>query len=460
MNTLANFIPDFVGRLHPLFVHLPIGILVVALVLYWWEYFDRRKDFGAAVNILFLLGTAAAVLSSLTGLVLAREGEHELTTLSRHRNTAIALTLVALYFWIITRRGVRGWRGFYLSISLMIFLLVTGHLGASLTHGSDYLFPQQQNEVKLGPFEDINEAVVYADLVAPILQQKCVSCHGPGKQKGKLRLDGEEYIRKGGKSGAAIGEDAEILTRVLLPPDDEDHMPPKEKGQLRPEHIAIVQWWIKGGADFRVRVREIQQGDTIRKVLASIQAGVTEEAEGMALHLPEVEPAPGSVIEQLKAAGFKVVPIAEGSNLLSISLFNVRDTTASVWNRLRQLSGQAWYLRGDHKLIDLDAVVAISELRMLRKLSLAGATINDSAINYLIGLQNLESLNLSGTSVSAAGIQRLSEMPNLKRLYLFNSKLDSSNIVAVRSALKQVEVEAGIQKLPLLPGDTSRIPLR
>src|SRR5688572_21465216 len=37
--------------------------------------------------------------------------------------------------------------------------------------------------------------------VKPLLESRCVSCHGPDKQKGSLRLDSREAALKGGESG-------------------------------------------------------------------------------------------------------------------------------------------------------------------------------------------------------------------------------------------------------------------
>jgi uncharacterized membrane protein/mono/diheme cytochrome c family protein len=449
---------EFAGRLHPLLVHLPIGILIIGLVLYWWEFFNSEKNFGPTVQVIFLVGAVTAVLSGLTGLSLAGQGDYDETVLNRHRNTGIALAVVSLYFWFITYRGVRGWRGFYLSLSVMILIFFTGHLGATLTHGGDFLFRNKQKEVVLGPFENIQDVQVYGDLVSPVLQQKCVGCHGPDKQKGKLRLDGEAYIRKGGKSGLAIGSDAEILKRVMLPPDDEDHMPPKEKGQLSDEHLAILKWWIGSGADFKARVSDLKQNDTIKNVLAALQAGVTEEKALAEVSLPEVEAAPAQAVTQLKAAGMSIVPLAGNSNLLSISLYNISNSGRGTWQALAKLSGQAWALKADHEEVDAEAMEAIGQLRMLRKLSLSGASINDSAIQPILNLAELETLNLSGTAITAKGVNDLKRLPKLKRLYLFNTIVDSLEVSGLRAQLKGVAIEAGAKRLPLLPGDTSRLP--
>ena len=79
------------------------------------------------------------------------------------------------------------------------------------------------------------EAKVYADVIQPLLNAKCVSCHGETKQKGKLRLDTAEHTFKGGKGAKAdiivkgTIDDSELTYRVSLPKDDDN---PKAKFKL------------------------------------------------------------------------------------------------------------------------------------------------------------------------------------------------------------------------------------
>ena len=51
---------------------------------------------------------------------------------------------------------------------------------------------------------DHHEKVLFKELVTPILEAKCIGCHGADKQKGKLRLDTIEAILKGGSEGLAV----------------------------------------------------------------------------------------------------------------------------------------------------------------------------------------------------------------------------------------------------------------
>jgi hypothetical protein len=89
--------------------------------------------------------------------------------------------------------------------------------------------------------------------VWPILEEKCVTCHGPLDDFGKLRLDQKERILKGGERGKTLvpGKPDESLmyVRISLPPDDLDIMP-AEGEPLDEQQIEIIRRWIAEGADF------------------------------------------------------------------------------------------------------------------------------------------------------------------------------------------------------------------
>ncbi len=102
--------------------------------------------------------------------------------------------------------------GTLLSASLVL-VMITGHLGGSLTHGSDYLTKPLKNIFSddsdattsaIKPIANVQEAVAYSDVVKPILETKCYSCHGANKQKGGLRMDDSLKLMKGGKDGKVI----------------------------------------------------------------------------------------------------------------------------------------------------------------------------------------------------------------------------------------------------------------
>src|SRR5687768_13329031 len=73
------------------------------------------------------------------------------------------------------------------------------------------------------------EKVDFEKQIHPIFQKSCVECHGPDKQKAKLRLDSRETALKGGSSGPAIvpgkADESEVYKRIILPADHDDRMP-------------------------------------------------------------------------------------------------------------------------------------------------------------------------------------------------------------------------------------------
>ena len=90
---------------------------------------------------------------------------------------------------------------------------------------------------------------LWAQQVAPLLQQHCISCHGPDAQESGLRLDTLAGLNAGGHSGPAVipGQPDESLLLVAVRKIDSSlQMPPE--GRLTPEQIQILQNWIQQGA--------------------------------------------------------------------------------------------------------------------------------------------------------------------------------------------------------------------
>src|SRR4051794_34608420 len=93
----------------------------------------------------------------------------------------------------------------------------------------------------LSPAADVD----FARDVRPLFVARCVSCHGPKRQEGGLRLDLRSRARQGGDSGPALSKSGELLRRVRVK-DDEQRMPPGD--QLGDDEIATLQAWIEKGA--------------------------------------------------------------------------------------------------------------------------------------------------------------------------------------------------------------------
>lgn len=265
------WIVQLIGRLHPLAVHFPIGLLIVALFLEGLTLSGKRQGLREGIKWMVFLGAAFSALSTVLGLLLAKFDDYTGDLVSLHQYSAIVTTIFALITALILNRTLKvgSSRYFFYRISLLLTVLAlsfTGHLGASLTHGEDYLtsvLPGNKDEydekkavallTELTPLDSLSEP--QKDMlnleVRAIFAHNCFQCHNENKQKGELILDNKRGVFRGGKSGEIIDpgspENSELYRRISLPSNHDEVMPKKGK-VLKDSEIALIELWIKDGA--------------------------------------------------------------------------------------------------------------------------------------------------------------------------------------------------------------------
>ncbi len=243
-------ISEFIGHLHPALVHLPIGILLIALLLILLSKKAKYNISYEVIKIVLLIGVFSALLSCITGYVLSTQDNYEKPLVIWHMWMGIGVAIVSMVLYMKLARKEFDLIYKVLAVVLLILIFITGHLGGSLTHGSDYLsFGFDDNDtVKIKPITNVQEVKAYDSVIQPIFQTKCYSCHSSKKQKGGLRLDKYDLILKGGKDGKIIEpgnpDKSDLINRLLLPDEDDKHMPPRDKPQPDDKQIALLHWWI------------------------------------------------------------------------------------------------------------------------------------------------------------------------------------------------------------------------
>lgn len=276
ISVLINFwLWQFLGRLHPLIVHFPIALLLVALVLEVFLWKKRDDTFRSGMLIILVIGALSAVVAAVFGLLLMDQDQYTGNDLTIHQWSGIVtavLTVAVLYFYQLSGRNksnkyLNAYRA--LLICAVLGVTIAGHYGASLTHGSDFLTEvlpwnnendfQGDSDFNLASFntDSTHQKLTESEVAAlnlevrSIFAHNCYKCHSAEKTKGELRLDKKDLVMRGGKSGAAIEpghpEKSELIRRLLLERSDEESMPPKGK-TLSEKEIATLQFWIKMGA--------------------------------------------------------------------------------------------------------------------------------------------------------------------------------------------------------------------
>ncbi|MEY3060574.1 MAG: hypothetical protein RL000_1926 [Bacteroidota bacterium] len=449
---------EFIGRLHPVFVHLPIGIFVLVVLLEFAALDPKRKIWSTTIQPINIIGIIFSFLSILTGLLLAEEGNNNEDDVNVHKWTAIATTVLFITYAIGRNKLIQNRFGHITSLILLsIGLISTGHLGGTLTHGADYLTIETTNKEKEVAFtvKDINQAAVYKDIVQYTLEKKCVQCHGADKQKGKLRLDDSTWVLTGGKNGQVVNqqvpEKSELLKRILLDLNDEKHMPPKGKNQLTEFEQAIFKWWIVSGASFNKHIAEMQLDDKTKNALNKFKEYYSEK--GYDIKREDVASISKRDKLALEKAGWVIAPISNEDNHIRAVGYNLEQPLEKSIETLALIKEQLVELKLSSSGINDQDIRIISSLTNIEKLWLDGNKLTDQSLEKITTLTNLSYLNLSFTSISKNGIVQLKKLPALKNIYLYETKVSAEDLTKLKSEWKGVKIY-GKDSMTVAPTDT------
>jgi uncharacterized membrane protein len=465
-----EWITQFFGRFHPVLVHFPIGILILAFLFECLSLLKAYRKIRSAIPLSLLLGALFAVASSFSGYFLSQEGGYDDNLLERHKTLGIATAIFSFIAYFLYVRAGNFFedkarrKKFYLVllIPLIILVSITGHFGGSITHGEDYLFDIVNSadeavdpSIKLGAITDVDKAVLYSDVIQPILESRCYSCHSSRRQKGDLRLDGVAFIQRGGEDGPIIeagrADSSELFSRLMLSLEDEDHMPPNEKPQPSSSEIALIQSWINEGADFEMKVSESNNVEKIKGYLISV---VEQSHKEKLIPDEDVEPGDEMVIANLSKNGIIVLPVSGESNYLSVSFVNKRSVSAEDIQSLLPLKRQIVWLDLSRTTVSDSEIAGITQLASLRRLNLEFTSLSDNGLQSVSSLSNLRYLNLVGTKITDEGLMQTAGLKNLKDLFIYQTAVTGTGIKNYSMKAPHVSIDSGGYQLPKMLTDS------
>jgi uncharacterized membrane protein/mono/diheme cytochrome c family protein len=262
----------FIGRFHVVVLHLPVGILCVAVLVDFLARRPRFASLGAAGTLLWGASALTAIATVALGLAHFSEGGFSGPDLERHRALGVSVAVLATLLWLWRLRGAASYMRWQPLTGVLALLLVTftGHYGGALTHGPTYLTeltpPALRSLFGMGAARKQSAnaagAQVFDDLVHPLLMLRCGSCHGESTRKGKLSFATYELTMAGGEEFPAVvaGDlvQSELYARVTMPRDSKDAMPKDNKTPLTPEQVKVIAWWIQAGAPRSGTVAELK----------------------------------------------------------------------------------------------------------------------------------------------------------------------------------------------------------
>ena len=283
----------WMGDMHLLVLHIPIGIFSFALGAELIGLLTFRK-FKPHLGLALGMASASGVLAVVFGYFLFLQGDYGSAAFSidfeeDKMGVHLWFTMLFVFFTILaflsklwSRRANRS-SPFY--PFFMFFAAVALGIGAHA--GGEKVHPDKDmvgDFVKLVQGESLagdavvfsqsylektaEERLIYSEVVQPILEGKCYECHAPAdknplgrdKIKGKLDMTSVEGLLIGGRSQEDFpnivpgdAEDSELLIRTELDPDDEEFMPTGKEDEVE-MHLTdgekrILSFWINLKSD-------------------------------------------------------------------------------------------------------------------------------------------------------------------------------------------------------------------
>jgi YHS domain-containing protein/uncharacterized membrane protein len=445
----------FFGRFHPLLVHLPIGLLILLAFMEALACWRRFEKANAGAGIVLALAIPGALFSVICGWLLSTSGGYDAQLLDRHFWTGIATAagaVLAGFFYALNARPLYRVTVF----ATFGIMVVASHFGGSLTHGSDYLTryaPEpirswlgtpRPTPVPANPAQPAVEPDAFTQVVHPILDQYCIACHSQEKAKGSLRLDSYEALMKGGSSGVAVvpgnSAESELIARILLPLDDDDHMPPEGKPQPSPDDLALLRWWIDSGAAPDQPVAALKTTPRVAEIL-SRRLGANAPALASAPAVPAVATLARAEAVALANSlsvelGVPVTALSETESWLQCNAsIGGRAFTDEHLARLAPIANNLRWLDLGGTAVTDAGLAQVASMPNLTRLYLQQTAVTDAGLPSLEGLQELNYLNLYGAPITDAGLASLRKLPRLRQVFLWQTQVTPSQASALAKAL-------------------------
>ena len=296
--TVNNTFVFFIGRFHPIILHLPIGGLAALFVMESINLYRPQLNLDSACSILLWFSVITVIPSAILGFVLASSGNYDDELLNLHKWLGWLTALVCVWLLYFNSKSKKTYRIFL--YTNVIFLLFTGHFGGQLTHGKDYLTKYMPISMKkvLNIDDERNYLVVdrkidslstgatyYTNQIKPIIENYCYKCHGQEKQKGDMRFDNIDW-------DMVNGFDAEKWN-MMLNEINLGEMPPSDELQLSEDDRRILVDWITENLDKAAEAKETDSKLVMRRQTKSQYTNSLNELLGVYINFGDLLPDDG-----------------------------------------------------------------------------------------------------------------------------------------------------------------------
>ena len=443
---------SFIDRLHPLVVHLPIGFLILAVLFDFPAIRSRINN----TSLLWFFSFISSVLAVVLGLLLSNSGHYIEAQLSLHKWSGILLTILCGLGWMM-RSPFFNIPDFKKLNNLLVILalLFVGHKGGSLTHGENYLYEDAPEWIKAQlideeierNFADVSLDSIYAykDLVQPLFERKCTSCHNDQIQRGGLNMTTAVGLFKGGSSGKAIVQKdldkSLVYNRIIKEQSDKRFMPPAGI-PLTYAEIELIEWWILEGAEIDKPLSEERLSADIQHLLLKHYS--LDSREKPWYEKVSLKPLSEQDYSRLEKQQLSWRKLSAANSLLDIR-YQGKEITEETIAVLTDYASYITWLNLSEANVQNSALDAIAQMENLTRLYLQNNDLSDTNLDLLSSLNHLEILNLHSTQVDQQIFDIAKQLPALKKLYLWNTGISGSQIKSQQVLFPNTALVGGLE---------------
>ena len=454
----------FLGRFHPLMVHLPIGFLLLTVLFELLSL--RNENFRKAVVVGYWATSATGVVALLTGFLLSKENNYFIDALDTHKWVAVVFVILVTGLAYAKHKNI-SWSS---KVNLLILagavglVSLTGHLGGNLTHGPGFLteygpvvFQSSKSFSNSFSNQPADSIQVYKQLVQPIFTQKCAGCHNATSPLGGLNIMSYDslFVTASQKVPIVPGKawNSELFQRLILPETDPDFMP-KGHAPLSYSELMLIRYWIDNGADKDKKLDYREVSNELGEILLNhYEIDVTPQPYYTRVSVDSLSV---RLLDSARRNHFHVDYLGEGTNFLEVKY--QKDTLiADDVKYLVPLSSHLFRLNLSNTYISDSMISHLPQGPHLQQLNLANAKVSDSIFHYINQLPQLTLLNLHSTSITSKGLESLVRDPSKDSrlvLYLWNTSVTEEEIQAFKSQYPEVEV---VGQFKFIPPDTVNV---
>ena len=444
---------DFLGSLHPLIVHLPIGIVLLTIAI---DVFMRNKNNSVqrVITMGWFFSFFSGLLAALFGWFLGDNGYYLESQINIHKWSGIAFVCICFILWLLRYTNFRFSKSFNRSVNLtsIILLMITGHFGGEMTHGQNYLFenlPYTKKKISVTTLSESKRSnndslFVYEDLIHPVMEEKCIACHNKNLASGGLNMSSIESMIKGGNSGAGIQNgnpfESLIYKRVSFPHDHPKFMPPTGV-PLSYDQIATLEWWIDNGAKKQMPVTLTRNDPkTLRFMELQYGLDLREKTylETLTLSSPSQEE-----LKSIEGEEYIWRFLNPEQSFLDLK-FTKKKIEINDLLKVQSIKNNITWLNLADCMLNDNYLSYVSNFPNLTRLKIQkNPLVTNKGIEALQKLEHLTELNLYGTRVSNNTLITLGQMKGLKKLFVWNTSITDKAIADFKALNPDIEVIAG-----------------